>query len=335
MNNLVFWIALFSTGVVWVMVPHLTPRVFLFGVRVPDGFRESPPARAAVRLYQGCVLLGILASAALLAFAGARQQAAVAAATVAPMVVAIAGFYQAHIRLRPYAAPTPSSAERTASLGDGPGRLPRWFALAFPPLLAPVGAAAYLYANWERIPARFPIHFGMDGTPNGWSTRTPLHVFGICIFGEGLMLLLLAIGLASFFGARQSRIRDLTMGVMVGVTYLLGLIMSGTALLPLIQLPPWALLAVIPVFLAFLAAALYKATSSGALTSASSSADADDSHWSFAGIYNNPDDPALFVEKRLGIGFTLNFGNPWARRFMVGVLGGVALLSGFLIWSLK
>ena len=29
-------------------------------------------------------------------------------------------------------------------------------------------------------------------------------------------------------------------------------------------------------------------------------------------FYSNPDDPALFVPKRFGIGYTLNFGNPWS-----------------------
>ena len=29
-------------------------------------------------------------------------------------------------------------------------------------------------------------------------------------------------------------------------------------------------------------------------------------------FYTNPDDPALLVPKRFGIGYTLNFGNPWS-----------------------
>jgi Family of unknown function (DUF5808) len=37
----------------------------------------------------------------------------------------------------------------------------------------------------------------------------------------------------------------------------------------------------------------------------------DDDAW--RGIfYWNPKDPALFVPKRFGIGYTLNFGNPWS-----------------------
>ena len=29
-------------------------------------------------------------------------------------------------------------------------------------------------------------------------------------------------------------------------------------------------------------------------------------------FYSNPDDPSLLVPKRFGIGYTLNFGNPWS-----------------------
>lgn len=34
-------------------------------------------------------------------------------------------------------------------------------------------------------------------------------------------------------------------------------------------------------------------------------------------IYYNPDDPALFVAKRWGIGWTLNFANRWAWVYVV------------------
>jgi uncharacterized membrane protein len=37
-----------------------------------------------------------------------------------------------------------------------------------------------------------------------------------------------------------------------------------------------------------------------------------DSCWTFGRIYVNRDDPALFVERRMGLGYTLNLGNPWS-----------------------
>jgi len=41
-----------------------------------------------------------------------------------------------------------------------------------------------------------------------------------------------------------------------------------------------------------------------------------DKYWKLGLIYINRNDPALFVEKRFGIGYTLNFGHPGAWVFL-------------------
>jgi uncharacterized membrane protein len=53
----------------------------------------------------------------------------------------------------------------------------------------------------------------------------------------------------------------------------------------------------------------------------------DDRYW-YAGVfYNNPDDPALFVPKRFGLGWTLNFGHPQAKLVLIGVLVVILVTS--------
>jgi uncharacterized membrane protein len=42
-------------------------------------------------------------------------------------------------------------------------------------------------------------------------------------------------------------------------------------------------------------------------------------------LYYNPDDRALFVPKRYGIGYTLNFANPWCWPVLAMILALVAL----------
>jgi len=49
-----------------------------------------------------------------------------------------------------------------------------------------------------------------------------------------------------------------------------------------------------------------------------------DSAWSGV-FYSNPDDPALFVPKRFGIGYTLNFAHPWAWAVLVLIILMVAM----------
>jgi uncharacterized membrane protein len=40
-------------------------------------------------------------------------------------------------------------------------------------------------------------------------------------------------------------------------------------------------------------------------------------------FYSNREDPAVFVPKRYGFGYTLNFGNPWSWVVLVLILGAV------------
>ena len=56
----------------------------------------------------------------------------------------------------------------------------------------------------------------------------------------------------------------------------------------------------------------------------------EDRYWYGGFFYNNPDDPAVFVPKRYGLGWTVNFGNPRGKLLLIGTLLlplGVALLG--------
>lgn len=54
----------------------------------------------------------------------------------------------------------------------------------------------------------------------------------------------------------------------------------------------------------------------------------DDKYWILgAGFYNNPEDPALFVPKRVGVGYTINIGRPLGKFILI-------LTLAILIFSL-
>jgi uncharacterized membrane protein len=55
-----------------------------------------------------------------------------------------------------------------------------------------------------------------------------------------------------------------------------------------------------------------------------------DDAWKWGLIYYNPDDSALIVEKRFGLGYTFNFANRWAW-----VLLAVLLLPAVLALALR
>lgn len=60
----------------------------------------------------------------------------------------------------------------------------------------------------------------------------------------------------------------------------------------------------------------------------------DDRYWVAGSFYYNKEDPAMFVEKRFGIGTTVNFGNTKAIVLFVGIMAviiGAAILSNVLL----
>lgn len=56
----------------------------------------------------------------------------------------------------------------------------------------------------------------------------------------------------------------------------------------------------------------------------------DDRYWKLGVIYVNPDDPSLLVERRFGVGWTFNLGNPRGFLLLLAILAipiGLALVS--------
>jgi uncharacterized membrane protein len=118
--------------------------------------------------------------------------------------------------------------------------------------------------------------------------------------------------------------------VMAIMTYPLALIFSALSLMPVLHFPPWALAVALPPFiLGFLVWVVQK----NAEPKAEGQADTPDECWRAGDIYVNPTDPAVFVEKRDGFGFTFNFCNPWGVRILALFLAGMGALVAFLIWS--
>lgn len=56
----------------------------------------------------------------------------------------------------------------------------------------------------------------------------------------------------------------------------------------------------------------------------------DDRYWKLGTFYINPDDPALFVEKRFGSGWTNNFARPFSWVLLIAPILIVLLITMFI-----
>lgn len=63
-----------------------------------------------------------------------------------------------------------------------------WIAISFVPLVAIAAYTVRLALIYRRLPKDVPVHFGLDGTPNGWMSRpvwaalSPLLLVSLLLF---------------------------------------------------------------------------------------------------------------------------------------------------------
>jgi len=327
-STLIFAIGLLFVSACTLALPELSPARFLFGVRVGEPFRKTEPGRQALRVYYAHDITGILLTIAIAAAMGTSHISIWYLAGIVPEVFAAVGYLRAKRRVQPFATPPDAPAIREADLSLEPDRLPGWTLLALPPFLLPIAGAAWVRAHWNEIPARIPVHYGFNGEPNRWTTRTPLHLYGWFIFISGMLLLLFTMSIVGYYGARRSRARRTMLAMMIAVMYPMSLVFSGVGVWVAHHFPVWITLSVLPPFVAAMFWWNYK-------RSRDPQPPADttpDEYWSISDTYSNPNDPALFVPKRLGYGYTINFGHPAGKWICAGFLGGIGLMIAFLFW---
>ena len=167
--------------------------------------------------------------------------------------------------------------------------------------------------------------------PTGWTTRTPLHVFGFEIFAEGLAALLVGLAVGIWYGSRRPSASSPMEKIPLAMAYLMSLIFTAVGLVPVMQLPIWLLATVIPTLV--LGTIVYVVRAQGNAGGAAKDTPAE--CWTMGCFYNNPKDPSLFVPAQMGNGYTFNMANPWGRRLIAGLFLGIGLLTAFLIWSLQ
>jgi len=320
--NSVIYLALpllaFSAALMY-LLPHITPVRYFFVITVPPDFPASETGRSILRFYHARLTAVVLLSAAIVAAVSpVAPRATPFLAILLPAFGGLAAYLTARNRARPYSIS--ATAIREAELSTAPDRLPRWIALSLPPFAAPLAAAAYLRARWDEIPARFPVHWDFQGQPDRWAEKSARGVYGPLLVEAALMLLILLIALVMFYGARRGRQRNAVLKLEVGLLYYLAYTFTIVSLMPVIAVPVAAHLVPGALFAIFVLAWCFKLARDPKMPVDST----PDEFWRLGSIYYNPDDPAIFVQKRMGFGYTFNFGNT-ASWVMIGAFVVVAL----------
>lgn len=286
-------------------LPHVTRREILFGVVLPADFRSSQEGRRAIREFRWAVAIPAVGGALAIVLLGSRF---IPVFLLAPGTMLLAGlvmFVTQNRKLRAFAVqPQPV---RVFELSAEPERLP-WFTwLGLVPLLLLAGAALYLQANWESIPVRYPVHWDISGAPNRWAERSVRGVYSPLLFGAAMVAWMFGFAVAIWYGSRRSEpLRRPMVGFFMAIEWSFALTMAGVALSPVIRLPVAAMaVSGMPITLLGVIYLVKKARDPRAALDPT-----PNECWKGGMIYYNPDDAALFVGRRDGVGLTCNLANP-------------------------
>ena len=296
-------------------LPNMTRREMLFAVPVPPDFRASHAGRRAVSMFRAAVAAVVLAGVCALLLSPAKLLSAIAAAVaIATSLAGGISFYWQNRKLAPVAVQftRPREVELTAA----PEELPRFAWLAAGPFVILVTAALFLYLNWSRIPARFPMHWGPSGQPDRWVERTTKAVYGPLLFGAELCAWFLIMALAGWFGSRRSRSRPVMLGGVIGIEYLFALIFALIPLQAPLSIPVWVIvLSPMAILIPLIT------TMTNKMSEITEPVDPTPNEcWKGAILYFNPNDAALVVQCRHQVfTYTFNFANPWSWVLLLGL----------------
>ena len=340
-------VALVGGLLLW--LPRLTRPDLYFAVTVPPDFRDGHEGRAILRRYRMITLLCSLLALALVLASGGRWPLTLVAALLIQEGGSLVGYFYCRHRVIPHAVEP--VAIREAPLRPRSVGLPGGWRLQAGPFILLGAAGLFLNQRWADIPARFPIHWDLNNQPNGWAFRTPAGVYGPLI--EGALVCLMMAGLACALlrwtrpvrisgtgGEAESHFRRTVVLVLISVEYLIGIMFAGVSLLPLWPGPPpiAATIALPLVFAAIVIVVMVRQGQGGSRRAQGASAygarpvgdRTADRYWKAGLIYVNPDDPALFIEKRFGVGYTINFGRP-ASWLILGAIALLPVIIGLVI----
>ena len=197
------------------------------------------------------------------------------------------------------------------------------------PYLLLLAAGLLLAALWGAIPERFPVQWGATGRPSRYVARTPLGVFAPLLLGAAVCGLLRAIGKGlPRAGGRDEANRQATALALLATEYLIATVFSLVALATALTWPHAAWLVTATALAGTAALVTFLVVTTRRLARAQGDDPREARAWKWGLFYADRDDPALFVPKRLALGYTLNFGHPRAWLVVLALVVFVARILG-------
>jgi len=224
-----------------------------------------------------------------------------------------------------------------------------WF---FIPMCIIIATIIFTNVNEGLFPNRIPIHFNMIGEATDWIQKTEASIYFIPLIQLYMLVIFMFINMV--IRTAKQKIdpkrpqQSLQQNVLFRRRWSVFLWVTGVIVISMLSFSQYSIVfhvpssaqtivtIVVPGFIILGSIFLAFKTGQGGnripVASSSSSAQItsqgdDDAHWKFGVFYVNKNDPSLFVEKRFGIGWTVNLARPLVWVIFIALIGSIVLIT--------
>jgi uncharacterized membrane protein len=224
-----------------------------------------------------------------------------------------------------------------AEFENGKGRLRRRpFLIDAVTLLLTAGPLLAIAWYYRELPEQIPAHWNLRGEPDRWVARSWKAAFFAPVLAAYLQAMLRTMQRDMERDGVGASVR--LCGEMVGWVRLLVAVLTAGVSLNLVVTTDrvlraysrWTGWVIGGSAMAMVALVMFYVLRMASLPQTGSRREGEGSKWVAGVIYYNSQDPALFVDKRFGLGQTINFAHPRARVYLGFFLG----LPVILAWGL-
>lgn len=324
--------------------PYINARMILFGIFVPEEARDDLKVKKLRKRFM--ITVWLITLALVIIALGVRQWVNMEDSNLLLILVTLQIVMVPLLLLRFRAAALrlkheqnwqiKPNAKRVASLHFPRGKATInnvWYVTH---LLIVVVCMIYASLQWDSIPQTLVTHYDINGVADGFSEKSLRSVFELN-FVQLVLLLLFIFGNVSIRMSKQSLdpsnpeqslVKQLRFRKIMSL-FLWGLSLIVVIFMGLIQgsiLYEWStkvmITAAIVLPIALVASILILTVylSRKKLIQQTDPSHQEDNYWKAGMFYYNPEDPAVFVSKRVGLGWTVNFAHPVSWFIIIGIL---------------
>lgn len=337
--------------------PYFVRRTESFGVSIPSDVFDHPELKALRRKFAAIMLItGLIFCAGSLLFWDHIEWTA-SAAVIGYLIVFFVIYIRFHRQMKKLKQTNKwFETKKQAIAVDLNFQNKRtivsngWFSIG---LLIWIATVICTFVFYDRIPDPIPMQYDFQGNVTNWADKSMMSVMSMPL--TQLIMLVIFIFVNTIISKSKQQLdpsdpeTSAQHNLIFRRRWSIFIVSMGNAMVLLfafIQLffmftidMMWTMMATTILVGGTIAWALILSVTTGQGGSriqkkAASSSDKinrdDDQHWKLGMFYFNPDDPALFLEKRFGVGWTVNLARPIIWFIVIGILV-LAFLPALLI----